>query len=128
MTIKAHVRTDSLGNIFIHMNGDLDYENSIPLREQLEQLTLKNPSCKITIDLDSLDFVGSSGIGIFVETIQILNQKKEQIKLMNVKTEFLKVFKLYNFDALKIIEQDFDTDETDGLGQKYGNRKKTYQN
>jgi anti-sigma B factor antagonist len=110
------------------MNGGLDYENSLPLRTELQELTTQNPASKITIDMHSLDFVGSSGIGIFVETLQILNKNKSQIKLSNVKTEFMKVFKLYNFDAFKLIEADFDSDETENLNQKYGNRKNTYQN
>ena len=102
MAMKAQIRTDSEGNITVHMNGGLDYENSLPLRTELQELTTQNPASKITIDMHSLDFVGSSGIGIFVETLQILNKNKSQIKLSNVKTEFMKVFKLYNFDAFKL--------------------------
>lgn len=128
MAMKAQIRTDSEGNITVHMNGGLDYENSLPLRNELQELTHQNPASTITIDMHSLDFVGSSGIGIFVETLQILNKNKSQIKLSNVKTEFMKVFKLYNFDAFKLIEADFDSDETENLNQKYGNRKNTYQN
>jgi anti-sigma B factor antagonist len=128
MAMKAQIRTDSLGNITVHMNGGLDYENSLPLRLELQELTQKNPASTITIDMHSLDFVGSSGIGIFVETLQLLNKNKSQIKLSNVKTEFMKVFKLYNFDAFKMIEADFDSDETENLNQKYGNRKNTFQN
>ena len=128
MAMKAQIRTDSQGNITIHMNGGLDYENSLPLRTELQVLSAENPASTITLDMHSLDFVGSSGIGIFVETLQILNKNKSQIKLSNVKTEFLKVFKLYNFDAFKLIEADFDTDETENLNQKYGNRKNTFQN
>lgn len=128
MAMKAQIRTDSQGNITIHMNGGLDYENSLPLRQELQVLTQQNPASTITLDMHSLDFVGSSGIGIFVETLQILNKNKAQIKLSNVKTEFIKVFKLYNFDAFKLIEADFDSDETENLSQKYGNRKNTYQN
>jgi anti-sigma B factor antagonist len=128
MAMKAQIRTDSQGNITIHMNGGLDYENSIPLRQELQVLSEENPASTITIDMHSLDFVGSSGIGIFVETLNILNQKKSQIKLSNVKTEFIKVFKLYNFDAFKLIEADFDSDETVNLNQKYGNRRNTFQN
>jgi len=128
MAMKAQIRTDSQGNITIHMNGGLDYENSIPLRQELQVLTEQNPASTITLDMHSLDFVGSSGIGIFVETLQILNKNKAQIKLSNVKNEFIKVFKLYNFDAFKLIEADFDSDETENLNQKYGNRKNTYQN
>lgn len=128
MAMKAQIRTDSQGNITVHMNGGLDYENSLPLRLELQELTQQNPASTITLDMHALDFVGSSGIGIFVETLQILNKNKSQIKLSNVKTEFLKVFKLYNFDAFKLMEAEFDSDETENLNQKFGNRKNTYQN
>lgn len=128
MAMKAQIRTDSQGNITIHMNGGLDYENSLPLRSELQVLSEQNPASTITLDMHSLDFVGSSGIGIFVETLQILNKNKAQIKLSNVKNEFIRVFKLYNFDAFKLIEADFDSDETENLNQKYGNRKNTFQN
>lgn len=128
MAMKAQIRTDSQGNITVHMNGGLDYENSMPLRLELTELTKQNPASTITLDMHALDFVGSSGIGIFVETLQILNKNKAQIKLANVKTEFLKVFKLYNFDAFQLMEAEFDSDETENLNQKFGNRKNTYQN
>jgi anti-sigma B factor antagonist len=128
MAMKAQIRTDSEGNITVHMNGGLDYENSLPLRIELQELSQQNPASTITLDMFALDFVGSSGIGIFVETLQILNKNKAQIKLSNVKTEFMKVFKLYNFDAFKLIEAEFDNDDTENLNQKYGNRKNTFQN
>jgi anti-sigma B factor antagonist len=58
MSMKAKVRTDSCGNIIIHMEGGLDYENTAPLKNELETLTKENPSSQITIDLNRLDFVG----------------------------------------------------------------------
>lgn len=128
MAMKAQIRTDANGNITVHMNGGLDYENSLPLRNELNELTSKNPTATITLDMYGLDFVGSSGIGYFVETLQILNKNKTQIKLSNVKNEFIRVFKLYNFDAFNLMEMEFDTDETENLNQKFGNRKSTYQN
>jgi len=126
--MKAQIRTDSMGNITVHIEGGLDFDNSLPLKNELQALAQENPASQITIDLHGLDFVGSSGIGFFVETIKILNQKKEQFKLSNVKSEFLKVFKLYDNDLMSLIEQEFDTDETDDLGQRFANRKRTYQN
>lgn len=128
MAMKAQIHTDSQGNIIVHMSGGLDYENSLPLRLELQELSQKNPASTITLDMHSLDFVGSSGIGIFVETLHILNKNKSQIKLSNVKTEFLKVFKLYNFDAFKLMEDQFENDDTENLNQKFGNRKQTFQN
>jgi len=126
--MKARIRTDALGNITVHMEGGLDFENTVPLRKELEQLMDANPASVITLDLHQLEFVGSSGIGHFVETIQALNANREKIKLSNVKTEFMKVFKLYNFDAMEALIHEFDTDETEELNTQFGNRRKTFQN
>jgi anti-sigma B factor antagonist len=126
--MKARIRTDALGNITIHMEGGLDFENTVPLRKELEQLMEANPASTITLDLHQLEFVGSSGIGHFVDTIQALNANREKIKLSNVKTEFIKVFKLYNFDAMEALIHEFDTDDTEELNTQFGNRRKTFQN
>ena len=128
MAMKAQIRTDANGNITVHMNGSLDYENSLPLRKELQDLHASNPASEITIDMHALDFVGSSGIGIFVETLQILNDNRSRVKLSNVKTEFLKVFKLYNFDAYQLLVDEFENDDTENLNKKFGNRKSTYSN
>lgn len=128
MTMKARVRTDAHGNITIHMEGDLNYENSNPLKSELETLTKENPSSQITIDMHGLDFVGSSGIGMFVDTIKALNENKERIKISNVKTEFLKVFKLYDLDLMSVLENEFDTDDTEFLSQSFAARKRTFEN
>ncbi|EQC49398.1 STAS domain protein [Bacteriovorax sp. BSW11_IV] len=128
MSMKARMRTDATGNITVHMEGGLDYENTIPLRKELDDLVAENPTSTITLDLHSLDFVGSSGIGFFVETIRSLNKNKEQIKLSNVKSEFLKVFKLYDFDAMELMISEFDNDDTEELNTIFGNRRNTFQN
>ncbi|WP_372654461.1 STAS domain-containing protein [Halobacteriovorax sp.] len=128
MSLKAQVRTDSLGNITVHMEGGLDFENSLPFRRELEGLINDNPLSNVTLDMNGLDFVGSSGIGVFVETLRILNDKKSQIKLSNVKTEFLKVFKLFEYDAMEAMIMDFENDDTETLNTRYGNRRKTFQN
>lgn len=128
MSLKAQVRTDSMGNITVHMEGGLDFENSMPFRRELSSLMTENPLSTITLDLNRLEFVGSSGIGVFVETIKILNDKKKQIKIANVKTEFMKVFKLFEFDAMETMIMEFETDDTEDLNLKFGNRRNTFQN
>jgi len=128
MSLKAQVRTDSLGNITVHMEGGLDFDNSLPFRRELQSLIKDNPLSTVTLDMNGLDFVGSSGIGVFVETLKILNDKKGQIQLSNVKTEFLKVFKLFEYDAMEAMIMDFENDDTEDLNTRYGNRRKTFQN
>lgn len=128
MKLEAKIRTDACGNLTVHMSGGLDYESGIKFRTELVTLIGENPTSDITLDMDTLDFVGSSGIGLFVETIKILNNKKSQIKLSNVKTEFIKVFKLYKLDALEALILEFDNDDTEELSAQFTGRKHTYQN
>ncbi|MBT7610471.1 MAG: STAS domain-containing protein [Bacteriovoracaceae bacterium] len=128
MTMKAQIRTDALGNITVHMQGGLDYENTQPLREELMDLTKTNPTAIVTIDLNRLDFVGSSGINHFVDTVKILSKDSSQIRLSNVASEFIKVFKLYNFEDIEKLIEEFNDDETEHLNYKFGNRKNTFQN
>ena len=128
MTMKAQIRTDALGNITVHMEGGLDYNSTEPLRIELQELISRNPTCLVTLDMHGLEFVGSSGIGHFVETIKLLNNNKNRVSLKNVKTEFARVFKLYNFDVLSAMVNELENDQTEDLNQRFGNRKNTFQN
>ena len=91
--MNANILRDALGNITVQMQGDLEYEHSVPLRNQLRDLAQENPNAKITVDLGGVDFVGSSGICHFVETISLLNKEnnKKQLGLSNVSGDFKKI-------------------------------------
>ncbi|RLA64160.1 MAG: hypothetical protein DRQ88_11485 [Epsilonproteobacteria bacterium] len=106
MPLEASVHTDAIGNLTVQMVGSLDYENNIPLKQQLESLVEKNPLSNITLDMHFLDFVGSSGIGHFVALVNNLNKEKIRIFLANVKPEFIKVFKLFNVDEVEQVVRD----------------------
>lgn len=133
MSIKANILRDAMGNITVQMQGDLDYEHSMPLRDQLNELSTENPQARITVDLGGIDFVGSSGICHFVETVQIINQKKHdynKMSLSNVSGEFKKIFRLYSIDEAELIwdQFDLDNDETSDLSTRFGNRGRTFSN
>ena len=127
MTMKARVLNDSKGNINIHLEGGMDYDNIIPLREELRRLASSYPAAFINLDFTALDFVGTSGIGILVETIRSMNHKTDQIRISNVGPEFMKVFKLYNFNALELLMDSFESEETE-LDMFYGQKRRTFQN
>lgn len=130
MSMQAKMIRDAQGNIVIHMQGDLNYEHSIPLRQELQVLATKHPNAKITIDLGAIDFVGSSGICHFVETLKILKDNQNRIiSLDNVKVEFVKVFRLYGLDEAEHLahEFNFDNDDTENLG-RFSARGRTFEN
>lgn len=133
MSMKANILRDAMGNITVQMQGDLDYEHSMPLRDKLTEISVSNPQSKITVDLGGINFVGSSGICHFVETLQIINQDKHELnkmKLSNVSLEFKKLFRLYSIEEAELIwdQFDLDDDETRDLSSRFGNRGRTFSN
>jgi len=128
MSMKAQIRTDSTGNITVHMRGGLNYEHSAPFKQELEELIMENPRSTITLDMHFLDFVGSSGISTFVKTIKELNKGAKKVRLSNVKKEFLKVFKLYDDDVLEAIIDDFDNDDIPSFNSLGTPGRRTFEN
>ena len=113
MSLNAQIRTDALGNITIYMNGDLSYDYNTRLRKEIIEISNNHPHSTITLDMHSLDFVGSSGISKFVELLRYLKEKNpSKYKLCNIKSEFLKVFEIYNFNAFEMLAQEYESDET----------------
>lgn len=131
MSMKANILRDALGNITVQMEGDLGFEHGIPFQNELQSLLSDNPHAKITVDLGGLDFVGSSGICHFVETVEILNKKtNNRIGLSNVGKDFKKIFRLFDLNEANIIwdELGLDNDQTQDLNSHFGNRKRTFEN
>jgi anti-sigma B factor antagonist len=128
--MKANVLRDANGNIIVHMQGDLNYDHSHPLRLELNNILNNNPNARITIDLGAIDFVGSSGICHFVETVKLMKEKNSSVSLSNVKPEFLKIFKLMSLNETDYVAElmNFDSDETATLNSRFGNRPNTFEN
>jgi anti-sigma B factor antagonist len=127
MGLNAQIRTDALGNITIYMNGDLSYDYNARLKKEIIDISNQHPHSIITLDMHSLDFVGSSGISKFVELLKDLKKKNSsKYKLSNIKSEFLKVFEIYNFNAYEMLTQEYESDETNM--QSLTQRGKTFPN
>lgn len=126
MTIRATIHSNVNGSVTVQMDGDLDYESSQPLRENLQDIQGQYPHSTIYLDMSKVDFVGSSGIGLFVETVRIMNKEKNGVRLKNVNSEFKKVFRLYTLDAEVLA--DFENDDTDLFNVLQGKRNRTFEN
>lgn len=131
MSMKANVLVDAMGNIIIQMQGDISVDTTASFREQINSLVKNNPSANVSIDMSALEFVGSSGISHFVETLKIMRLKRaDAITLRNVDSDFEKVFKLYGLNAEHVLIDNFgmNDDETTNLNISWGNRSKTFEN
>jgi anti-sigma B factor antagonist len=121
MSMKANILRDANGNIIVHMQGDLNYDHSLPLRNELQTIATSNPNSKITIDLGAIDFVGSSGICQFVETVKYLKEsRKAAVNLSNVKPEFLKIFRLLSLNEADYVAELMEFDNDDETSNRFG--------
>jgi anti-sigma B factor antagonist len=119
--MKANILRDANGNIIVHMQGDLNYDHSLPLRNELQTIATSNPNSKITIDLGAIDFVGSSGICQFVETVKYLKEsRKAAVNLSNVKPEFLKIFRLLSLNEADYVAELMEFDNDDETSNRFG--------
>jgi len=99
MSFSANITRDSVGNIIIRLSGHLEYQYSVQLQDNLEDIYISYPETDIRLDMSGINFVGSSGISHFVDTLKTLNLRlKKVIQLSNVHLDFKRVFLLYNLD------------------------------
>ena len=87
--------------IIVHMDGTLDFEAHVPLREDLGKLIRSTKTDtvakKIIFNFENLEFVGSSGISSFVQTLKDFNTvSPSKPAYCNVKSEFKRVIKAFD--------------------------------
>lgn len=104
--------------ILITMDGKLDFGTHVPLRDDLRKL-LNEPQKdatpkKIIFDLSDLEFVGSSGISSFVQTLKEFNtQSPSRPRYCNVKSEFRKIIKAFDdAEAFEFFDSDVPSKKT----------------
>lgn len=94
--------------VVVIMDGRLDFDTYVPLREDLSRLIPQNRKnsapnksdstpMKIIFNMENLEFVGSSGISSFVQTLKEFNQAApSKPRYCNVRSEFKRVFKAFD--------------------------------
>jgi anti-anti-sigma factor len=83
-------------SIVVVMNGKLDYETQILFQNHLDDLMheAKSHPKKIIFNLENLEFVGSSGIGRFIQALKDFNhQAPTKPRFCHVKNEFKQMLK-----------------------------------
>jgi anti-anti-sigma factor len=74
----------------IALEGKLDFENQDILRESIVKLTTQGK--RVVVDMEGLNFVGSSGITHFIRSLYEFQERG----LCNVKSEFRKIISAYD--------------------------------
>lgn len=92
-------RSEYQGNQVIAPCGDIDMHSSPDLRETLLVLTKK----KITplfVDFKDVNYIDSSGIATFVESLKAIKSYGGQLKLVALPEEVMEIFKFSKLDSI----------------------------
>ena len=89
--MKTNVRKE--GNaVIVSIGGRLTYENTDTFKESLIKLQEDSKKDQVVFDLTELEFVGSSGISAFVQTLRDFNIRHPQKpRYTNVRNEFKRI-------------------------------------
>jgi len=90
--------------IVVILDGKIDYETNAPLREDLNRLVRQarkdSVPKNIIFNFERLEFVGSSGISTFVQTLREINATAPiKPRYCNVGSEFRKVIEAFDESA-----------------------------
>ncbi|MBC7395941.1 MAG: STAS domain-containing protein [Bdellovibrionales bacterium] len=116
--MKARVKSTD-GSIVISIDGKVDYESQdqvcATINHTIERNKKDQAAKKIIVNFKNLEFVGSSGITQFVQSLkQIHHETDVTPKYCGVRSEFQKIIKA--FDE----ENQFDFYEDDSLAKRSG--------
>jgi len=71
----------------------LDEKIASPVRDELCELFGK-PNIRLVLDLDGVNFIDSSGFGVFLAAMKAAGNNNGQFKICNVSSEMVELFKL----------------------------------
>ncbi|MDR3120497.1 MAG: STAS domain-containing protein [Clostridiales bacterium] len=96
LTIKEQERESS---VLIEIGGEVDIFTCQELKDTLYQLVERHGK-DLILDCTTLNYIDSTGLGVFVAVLKKVRQIDRQITIENLKESILKLFLITNLDSL----------------------------
>lgn len=89
------LRSKQQGNaLYILLDGELDHHTAEYTRTHMDALMLKSRASQIIIDLSSLRFMDSTGIGVLIGRYKKMKDKNIPIYVANPSSQAERIFKI----------------------------------
>lgn len=93
---KKIEKTDDIQTI--KLIGDLDVYSEDEFKSFIEEEIDSNKD--VTIDLKELDYLDSTGLGMFMNIYKMVNDNDKEIKIINAKDNIVKLFRITDLTDL----------------------------
>ena len=90
------LKVDLINNINVASFENINRFNALitePVKEQLNNLFNK-PNTKLILNLEGINFIDSSGFGVFLSVMKTANVNFGHFKICNISKEVMELFKL----------------------------------
>ena len=105
MSSELRVKEDRVGDLVnIYLTGEVDIYTSQGLKERLYNL-VDSMQADMRIDCRELNYIDSTGLGIFVGALKRAKQYGRKIYVSNLKESIKKLFIITGLDKVFIIEE-----------------------
>ena len=89
------LKTESIKDIIVVRFNNVNRFNALiaePVKEQLKEYFTK-PKTKLILNLESIDFIDSTGFGVFLSIMKTANNNYGFFKICNINSEVMELFK-----------------------------------
>lgn len=103
MALETIVEFNDEKNIWdIKLDGDLDIYTSNDFRNKVIQ-SFEQKEVSFNIDGEKLKYIDSTGLGVLISILKILQEKDKKIYIENIKPNIRKIFDITELDKLFVI-------------------------
>lgn len=89
---KANIDREN-NELVLKLAGDLDVYSEEEFRDFIED-KLTNLDSDLVIDIKDLDYLDSTGLGMFMKIYKVNQEKGKKVRVVNPKENILKLFKI----------------------------------
>ncbi|QQK75216.1 STAS domain-containing protein [Salicibibacter cibarius] len=103
--MNLDVKTETLGNeTKMFVSGEIDAYTAPQLKEALMPLVEKQEPA-VTVDLRGVDYIDSTGLGIFVGALKSTDQNNGTLRLVSLNERVKRLFSITGLDEVIDIEE-----------------------
>ncbi len=104
MGFQINCEKNAENTLVLHLEGDLDVSSSPRLKSEFLDAYEADPG-DVILDLAGLDYLDSTGLGVFLSILKRIRQEEHQLKMVHLKASIRKLFYITELD------QEFDLEE-----------------
>ena len=104
MSLNIDINFDEKSNIWdVKLSGEVDLYSANELKEELN-IAIEEHKEDLKIDLQNLDYIDSTGLGILIGVLKRLQQAQKDIYIVNSKQNVRKIFTITGLDKIFKVE------------------------